>query len=676
MFRLFLLLFLGLSTALHAGEADLDRAIVQFREFLLGKAAEGMEDTNEARHSDSKVDRFVRALKPDGSWPDVEYSGKARSAWQPAEHVARLRAMVGSVAKNEGNRGETLAAVHRAFAFWIKSDLTCPNWWYNNIGMPKELAACGLLLGKDLLPEEKRFLTEVLMPRSKIAMTGQNRQWLAGNTLMFGLIKRDEAVVREAAAVIWNEVQVVEKEGIQPDASYHQHGPQQQFGNYGLAFAVEIGRWATMLGGTPWALPPGKLEAYRRFLLDGEAWVCWRGVMDVGACGRQFQPGSPVSKASAVSRAVECAAVFDREHAAAYLAASKRNQPGAPNDLTGNRFFWRSDGMVQRNADWCATLKMSSNRVIGSEIVNDENLSGHHLGDGMLLFYRSGAEYQDIFPVWDWRKLPGTTCAQNEVPKSGHSSVACDFIGGISNGGAGLAVMDYSRDGTSARKAWFFNDSTVVCLGAGIQSGAKENVVTTLDQCLLRGPVKAQRDGKTAPLSPGTVSGIGWIEHGGFRYSLLEKSPLAITAGPVTGNWSRIYRNPGTPKADVTQPVFSLAIDHGSQPKDARYAYAVSPVGEAPRAKVLVNSAELQAVQLSPDLTGVVFWKAGTFKTTSGAPITVDQPCVALLDAAKRELSVADPTQKLASLQVTLGSGAKTVVLPSGGQAGTAVVVK
>ncbi|MFD0895413.1 hypothetical protein KBB96_20245 [Luteolibacter ambystomatis] len=622
------------------------------------------------------MDRFVRALKPDGSWADVDYGGKARSGWQPAEHVARLRAMVGSVAKNEGNRAETLAAVHRAFAFWIKSDLQCPNWWYNNIGMPKELAACGILLGKDLLPEEKRFLTEVLMPRSKIAMTGQNRQWLAGNTLMFGLLKRDEAVVGEAAAVIWNEVQVVEKEGIQPDASYHQHGPQQQFGNYGLAFAVEIGRWATMLGGTPWALPPAKLEAYRLFLLDGVAWVCWRGVMDVGACGRQFQPGSPVSKASSVARAMECAAGFDRDHAAAYLAAAKRNQPGAANDLTGNRFFWRSDGMVQRNAEWSATLKMSSNRVIGSEIVNDENLSGYHLGDGMLLFYRSGSEYQDIFPVWDWQKLPGTTCAQNELPRSNRSSVARDFIGGISDGRSGMAVMDYARDGASAHKAWFFNDSTVVCLGAAIQGDTKEKVVTTLDQCLVQGPVKAQREGKTAPLSPGTVSGIEWVEHGTFRYSLLEKSPVVMTAGPAAGNWSRIYRNPNTPKADVTKPVFCLTIDHGAQPKDARYAYAVSPAGEAARAKVLVNTADLQAVQLSPDLTGIIFWKAGVFTTASGAPITVDQPCVALLDATKRELRVADPTQKLATVHVTLGSGIKTVVFPTGGQAGTAVVVR
>ncbi|BCU77320.1 polysaccharide lyase family 8 super-sandwich domain-containing protein [Luteolibacter sp. LG18] len=676
MLRWLSLLWICVASVCPAAEADLDRAIAQFRNFQLGKAAAGMQDTNEGRPADAKVDRSIRSLKPDGSWPDIDYGGKARSAWQPAEHVGRLRAMVGSVAKNEGNRAETLAAVHRAFAFWIKADLQCPNWWYNNIGIPKELATCGLLLGKDLLPEEKRFLTEVLMPRSKIAMTGQNRQWLAGNTLMFGLLKRDEAVVGEASGVIWNEVQVTEKEGIQPDHSFHQHGPQQQFGNYGLAFAVEIGRWAIMLTRTPWALPATKLEAYRHFLLDGEAWICWRGVMDIGACGRQFRPGAPESKASTITSALGCAAEFDRDSAPAYQAAAKRNQPGAPNDLTGNRFFWRSDGMVQRNADWCATLKMSSNRVIGAEIVNDENLSGYHLGDGMLLLYRGGGEYRDIFPVWDWRKLPGTTCAQNDLPRLGHSAVPRDFIGGLSNGGQGLAVMDYARDGASARKAWFFNDTTVVCLGAAITGNGKENVVTTLEQSLLQGPPHGQQDGRpTTPVS-GTLSGLEWIEHGGFRYSLLEKAPLTLASRPATGNWSRVFRNPGTPKADVTKPLFLLTLDHGSQPKNARYAYALSPAGEAPRMKLLANSDDLQAVQITPDLTGLAFWKAGTFKTPSGAPVTVGQPCVALLDTAKRELRVADPTQKLTSLQVTLGSAARTVDLPSGGRAGTAVVVK
>ena len=30
-------------------------------------------------------------------------------------------------------------------------------------------------------------------------------------------------------------------------------------------------------------------------------------------------------------------------------------------------------------------------------------------GDGCTFVYRSGDEYRDIFPVWDWSKVPGTT---------------------------------------------------------------------------------------------------------------------------------------------------------------------------------------------------------------------------------------------------------------------------
>jgi len=41
-------------------------------------------------------------------------------------------------------------------------------------------------------------------------------------------------------------------------------------------------------------------------------------------------------------------------------------------------------------ARFAATLKMSSTRVIGAELVNSENLSGYHTADGALYLYREG----------------------------------------------------------------------------------------------------------------------------------------------------------------------------------------------------------------------------------------------------------------------------------------------
>jgi len=660
---LFLILLLGVSFA-RADETGIEKARRQFIDFYTGRGAGfAMEDTNEATAEASKATRYAVELKPDGSWPDIDYGSKARSSWAPMQHVSRM-ATIAAEAVHSPDRAKLLPALHRGFAYWITTDPKCVNWWYNQIGVPKQLGICGVLLGNELTAEERAYLANVIAPRTKIGMTGQNKLWLAGNTLSLGLVFKDESMVRTAANTIWNEIRTTTEEGIQPDFSFHQHGPQQQFGNYGLAFAVEVSHWATILSDTPWKLSDDKLGIYRQYLLDGQGWISWRGLMDIGSCGRQFMPGSAASKTRNAGLAMNGAATFDREAAAAYQAFLKRNQPNAPNDLTGDRFFWRSDYFVHRTSDTFTTLKMSSNRVIGAEIVNDENLSGYHLGDGMLCHYRSGREYEDIFPVWDWRKVPGTTAAQGELPRSPKSGVKRDFVGAVTDGTASVAVLDYQRDGVSAHKAWFFNGSTVIALGSDIRSSGKDPIVTTLEQCLGQGAIRSSKGNVTVGLQPATE----WIEHGGFRYTFLEPAPFTIAAGPVTGNWSRIYRNPSTPNADVTRPVFTLSLDHGRQPSSAHYAYAVTTSGTTPLARLLVNSPNLQAVQLSPTLIGVAFWSAGTFRD-----LTVDQPCLVLFDSEPRHIRLADPTQKLKHLTFKVGEVSRTIVLPSGGMAGSSV---
>ena len=72
------------------------------------------------------------------------------------------------------------------------------------------------------------------MMNSSFGMTGQNKVWLAGNVLIRALLQNDWQLAKEARKVIASEITLGQKEGINADWSFHQHGPQQQFGNYGL----------------------------------------------------------------------------------------------------------------------------------------------------------------------------------------------------------------------------------------------------------------------------------------------------------------------------------------------------------------------------------------------------------------------------------------------------------
>ena len=688
----FLALVLGASLVaprLSAAPTDITRAREQFVDFYPGKPGshEGnlsLKSSNEPSPDVARALHFARTLEADGRWPDINYASKAHSGWPPDLHWNRIVAMVAAARLSDSpeTRASLNAAVHRAFAYWIRHDFICPNWWYNQIGVPQQAATAALLLGDGLRPDERRYLLTTMMPRAKIAMTGQNRVWLAGNTLMAALLEGDEPLAKTAADTIWSQVVSTTEEGIQPDSSFHQHGPQQQFGNYGLALAVEVCRWATVLRGTPWAMPTDRLATYRSFLLDGEAWTVWRNFMDVAACGRQLMPHSQHSKAVTIGRVMHNAQRFDPAYAADYRAFLARNgRPDASNDLVGTRVFWRSDYVVCRRPEFAATLKMSSRRVVGAEMVNHENLLGYHEADGALYLYRRGDEYADIFPVWDWQKLPGTTCAQSPDGPPAFRQVRGEraFVGGVTDGQDACAVLDYARKDAVAHKAWVFAGDAIVCLGNSIRSPTGLPVVTTLNQCLLHGPVTIKQAGRAPATFAGgeaTLESVEWVEHDGWRYSFPTPATVHLSAGPQSGNWNRVFRNPDTPRADVMRQVFSLWIAHTRS--DDTYAYVIAPAraAAASGARILANTRTLQTVALQNGKIAIAFWSAGQATLPDGRPVSADHPCLLLLDHAHHLVTVTDPTHGLTRLTLQFNGTPRTISLPKAGDAGCSVCLR
>ncbi len=636
-----------------------------------------------------EVANYLAKLDADGAWADIDYNSRQRAVWPTGNHLSRVLAMTLAWQHSvmQGKAPDALlAGIHRALGYWRQHDFQCPNWWYNNIGGPQALIPTGLLLGDQLQPEERAYLTQTVLPRAKIAMTGQNRVWLAGITLMGGVLQRDEALVRQAADVIFSEIVVTQKEGIQPDFSFHQHGPQLQFGNYGLAFATELLKWADILHGSPWALPPEKLEIFRRYLLEGERWTGWRGKMDISSCGRQLAPGSPAAKYVSLNRVLTAMARLDTEHAGEYTVAARSINPKAENTLPGDRYFWRSDYLAHRRPEFAATLKMCSARVIGAESLNSENLSGYYLADGALYLYRTGNEYTDIFPVWNWRRLPGVTCAQEDGPLRKFSNVQekTSFVGGVSDGVNGCAVFDYQRDGVAAKKAWFFLGDQVVCLGAGITADEKviAPLATSINQCRLNGPVRACA-GATERVLPAGVTHAGdltWVEHDGVRYLFPQPQQVTVSTGPQTGKWRAVLDTVTTPKEPQTLDVFNLWIEHGAHPEHGSYAYILQPTEAARKSApvILQNTEQAQAARAGAAQVAAVFHAAGRLDYTPGHAVEVDNPCVLLLntDPQTASLWVADPTQTLSALRVTVDGKSYTVQLPQGGKKGASVVVK
>lgn len=133
---------------------------------------------------------------------------------------------------------------------------------------------------------------------------------------------------------------------------------------------------------------------------------------------------------------------------------------------------------------------MSSTRVIGGEIVNSENLRGDYLGEGALFCYIRGDEFRDIFPVWDWQRIPGVSCPIGGGPfgqerRWGIFQNTGDFVGGISDGRTGMMALEIEKDTLQAYKTYSFTGKTIICLGSGIKGNGK--IMTSVAQCLRRG---------------------------------------------------------------------------------------------------------------------------------------------------------------------------------------------
>src|SRR5204863_7093749 len=113
--------------------------------------------------------------------------------------------------------------------------------------------------------------------------------------------------------------------------------------------------------------------------------------------------------------------------------------------------------------------------------------------------------------------------------------------------------------------------------------------------------------------------------------------------------------------------VFSAWVDHGVNPNNASYAYAVVPHVTAGALdsyynnlpiSVLANTASLQAVRNNTlGITQAVFYAAGTLTLANGMTVTTSDPCLVMLreiPAGGIELSVSDPTHSLAQVRVTI----------------------
>ena len=249
-----------------------------------------------AVHAESA--KYAASLEADGSWPDIDYTAQSPTLWVTDDHLERVFAMAQS-ARLERNAGHPDDALEDkailALKWWTDHDYKDPNWWWNEIQVPQQMGEIGNLLAQQLSPAKIAKMIEI-MKRSDWQhgapkkWTGANLIWGVGIQIARGCLENDAATVDQGFSRMYQEIEVVaqNKQGIQQDDSFHQHGQQLYSGGYGMVFAVDTGRLILLARGTQFQISSDGMKIFLGYLLDGEQWIIRDSLADYSTRGRNI----------------------------------------------------------------------------------------------------------------------------------------------------------------------------------------------------------------------------------------------------------------------------------------------------------------------------------------------------------------------------------------------------
>lgn len=647
----------------------------------------------------SQATTYLSAQQADGSWADVDYASTTSAAngapWPPYRALDRMQAMAAAYANPRGRQyrnAALLAGVRTALDHWFRVSPTNTNWWERDIGIQLRLQRVAVLLFDRLEGSLTASIIATLPTTS--AGLGQNAVWYAQNVIFRGLITPDPALVVTGRNAVSAAIAVQDSpgDGTQSDLSYHQHGMQLYSSGYGRTMITDVAHLMYMFRGTSFAFVPTAVHDHTNLILDGTRWMLNGDHAEFNILLNPH-PRYP-SNASRILDALGWMGTVLPSQAAEFAKTARdlRLQDG-DNGLVGHKYFWRSDFSAHQRTKWGVTVKMVSARTVGSEVRTSNAANVNYLywvPFGTTFIARRGDEYRDLPPVWNWTQLPGATnpavLVSNTVGNAFRQSTT--FVGGVDNGLYGAAALDQDKNGTKARKGYFCFDDEFVALGAGISSTDANPVITTLNQCRRNGDVTVAGR-KVAPGGTVAVSGT-WAHHDGIAYVFPQPVTMQVKNVTATGSWAGLAA--AEDPTPVTRNLFGLWLEHGVKPTAGSYAYVVRPDVSAAQAgayarnlpvRVIANTTSVQAVR--HDRLGVaqlLFYAAGTASVRDGLSVTVDQPCLLIIDESGRGapvLTVANPQTPNLAVTVTLTTGTTatthTVTLPGGANLGRSVTV-
>ncbi|SDJ54006.1 hyaluronate lyase [Pedobacter sp. ok626] len=612
--------------------------------------------------------------------------------------------------QNQQLKGDILSALEWLYTKKYNERTIIPktggnnNWWDYRIGSPEKLNNIIVLLYDDISPEWRAAYVRAIQHAtpSVEGYTGANLVWISRVIAISSIVAQNPSKVSyaiNALSPVFN--YVTEGDGFYADGSFLQHNKHPYSGGYGVNLLSSLAELMYLFPEIP-QLIPHATNLYS-WVYDSFEPIVYRGGIMSSVMGREIARSniSEHSKGRALTEALILLAHQAPEKEAQRLKSVVKSYLLEDGSKTGFssivltqmatelmndktivprptyttcRQLANMDRAVQQADHYAFMLSMHSARIYNFESINQENLKGWHLSDGMTYLYNTDKKQfeDDFWSTVNYQHLPGTTTEEDLTALPNKSSTK-SWVGGTALGKYGVSGMDLSPFGTtlSAKKSWFMLADGIVCLGAGITNQDNRNVLTTIEQrkLSLENSNTFTLDGKIIPgdFDISDRPNVKWAHLSGnvkgadIGYYFPEGIQLSMKRMPQSGKWSEVRT--GTDSTLQTRNYLTLWKAQGNHSIDDnnaenKYAYLLLPgysadqvkqYAKSPSIQILENTTTVQAVKdIKLGLTAANFWKDTLSSVVLDQKIylTCDKKAAVMVleNGAGINVSLADPT--------------------------------
>ena len=646
-----------------------------------------------------RVVSIMDRMQDDGSFEDINYVDLSRTAGFPQRRHTSDLVYLAKAYQNDASEfyqdEKVKERITLGFGYWVEHDFFGDNWHNNQISTPTSLVGLMLLIG-DELPADLVAKGQPIIGRAHMTASGArpsgDRIVIAGILAKNLLFNGEREQFGEIIKLIEGEVKFsTGSRGMQHDYSFHHREDRvNNTASYGYGkYANVFGEWSFYVAKTQYAFSVEKINHLIDYYLDGIFRQQVYGIYaDVSVQNRSITHQATFEPRDTLEIERLLASTDYRKDELEEVIRLRKGEVQPSRSFA--KFFWQTEHFVFQRPNFYTTVRMFSTRNRNMEVpYNGPGKPTHHRADGTNYLMQKGDEYHNIWPVYDWQKIAGTTIVQKPAlhpPEDIQKDGLTDFVGAVTDGVIGAVAFDFRspHDGVVAKKSWFFFENEYVCLGAGIACGQRLPVATTVNQALLRSDVTVCVNGDVTKMPEGSrvLDGAEWVHHDQVGYVFPEQAPVNVSNQTEEGRWSDITDEKNVSDALVTEKVFTLWFDHGERPDNGAYQYIVVPnVSEAELQKnnsrpieVLSNTTDMQAVKhVKDEVCQIAFYKAGEVDVADGFKIGCDSQGMVMAQLngqAVKQLTVADPSRKLRRMAVTVSGlydskGDRFVCLPN-----------